>query len=442
VHVLIIGGGTGGMCLAHGLKQAGVSVAVYERDRTRSDGLHGYRVGINPTGNRALQQCLPPELFDTYIATCARSPRYFNVLTQKLRFTATVPLRQPTDPVDSERSVSRMTLRQVLFTEMDDVVEFDKVFTHYQQHDDGTVEAFFADGSSATGDVLVAADGANSAVRQQYLPHATVKPAGIIAIGGKVPITAETKPLLPHNCFQGLSLVFAPKGRFCIWHVMEFKWDTTGQVKGGIGGNDAELIEKWPGLLFDNTRDYINWGFWAATDKYPPGVMDLRGEDLIRLVLDMTPGWHPNMRRLFGLADPGSCFPITIRTSVPVQPWQPSSITLLGDAIHTMTPGQGVGANTALRDAALLCRQLVAAQQGAKPLLAAIGDYQAEMVPYGFARVADSLAQNGSSGDDPLHKPVLGRVMLAATRTYFRAVARIPAVRRKFLNSLYTYRSS
>jgi 2-polyprenyl-6-methoxyphenol hydroxylase-like FAD-dependent oxidoreductase len=101
-----------------------------------------------------------------------------------------------------------------------------------------------------------------------------------------------------------------------------------------------------------------------------------------------------------------------------------------------------VGANTALRDAALLCRQLIAAEQGATPLLAAIGDYEAEMVPYGFARVADSLAQNGSSGTDPLHKPVIGRVVLAATRTYFRAVDRIPTVRRNFLNSLYTYRSS
>lgn len=206
MHVLIIGGGTGGMCLAHGLKQASVSVAVYERDRTRSDGLHRYRIGINPTGNRALPQCLPPTLFATFIATCARSPRYFNVLTEKLRFTATVPLREPTDPVDSERSVSRMTLRQVLFTGMDDVVAFDKVFTHYWQHDDGTVEATFALGSSASGDVLVAVDGANSAVRRQYLPHATVKPAGIIAVGGKVPITDATKPLLPHHCFQGRSL--------------------------------------------------------------------------------------------------------------------------------------------------------------------------------------------------------------------------------------------
>jgi 2-polyprenyl-6-methoxyphenol hydroxylase-like FAD-dependent oxidoreductase len=442
MRVLIVGAGTGGMCLAHGLKRADVTVAVYERERTRSDGLHGYRVGINPTGNRAMQQCLPPQLFATFIATCARSPRYFNVLTEKLDLTATVPLREPSDPADSERSVSRMTLRQVLFTGMDDVVQFDKVFTHYQQHDDGAVTAFFADGSSATGDLLVGADGANSAVRQQYLPHAQVTDTGIIAIGGKVPITAETKPLLPDTCFDGLSLVFAPKGRFGIWHVMEFNWDRHGQVKSGIGGDDAALIQQWPGLLFDNTRDYINWGFWTSADRYPAGVMDRRGDDLIRLVLDMTPDWHPNMRRLFTLSDSGSCFPINIRTSVPIEPWRPSSVTLLGDAIHTMTPGQGVGANTALRDAALLCRQLMAAQEGAKPLLAAIGDYEAEMVPYGFARVADSLAQNGSNSNDPLYKPVLGRVMLAVSRAYFRAVDRIPTVQRKFINSLYTYRST
>lgn len=73
-HVLIIGGGTGGMALAHGLKRAGISFAVYEREQTRSAGLHGYRVGINPDGSRALKYLLPPELFDTFRATCARAP--------------------------------------------------------------------------------------------------------------------------------------------------------------------------------------------------------------------------------------------------------------------------------------------------------------------------------------------------------------------------------
>ncbi len=36
-HVMIIGGGLGGLCLAQGLKKAGISVAIYERDRTRNE---------------------------------------------------------------------------------------------------------------------------------------------------------------------------------------------------------------------------------------------------------------------------------------------------------------------------------------------------------------------------------------------------------------------
>jgi 2-polyprenyl-6-methoxyphenol hydroxylase-like FAD-dependent oxidoreductase len=168
--------------------------------------------------------------------------------------------------------------------------------------------------------------------------------------------------------------------------------------------------------------------------------MDLRGLDIVQLALEMTPHWHPNMRRLFELSDPGSAFSIKIRTSDPLEPWDSSNVTLLGDAIHTMTPGQGVGANTALRDAALLSRHLTAASEGFVSPLEAIADYEAEMVPYGFARVADSLAQNGTSSSHPLYKPVIGRVLLALNRTYFRAVDRIPMIRRKFIADLYTYR--
>jgi|SRR5579859_3027921 len=51
---------------------------------------------------------------------------------------------------------------------------------------------------------------------------------------------------------------------------------------------------------------------------------------------------------------------INVRTSVPVSPWESSNVTLLGDSIHTMTPGRGAGANTALRDAALPLNKLKA----------------------------------------------------------------------------------
>ena len=75
-HVIIIGAGTGGLCLAHGLlKQNLATVTVYERDRTRMDGLQGYRVGISPGGSAVLNYCLPQELYQTFVATCARTPR-------------------------------------------------------------------------------------------------------------------------------------------------------------------------------------------------------------------------------------------------------------------------------------------------------------------------------------------------------------------------------
>lgn len=279
---MIVGAGTGGLCLAHGLKRAGVSVAVYERDRTRMDGLHGYRVGISPGGSQALQECLPPELFDLFVATCARAPRYFNMLTEQLSELLSLDIGDGGDPVNSEKSVSRMTLRQVLLTGLEDVVSFDKKFVRYEHRDHGKVTAHFEDGTSATGDVLVGADGAGSRLRKQLLPHAKHEETGIVAIGGKLPLTAESRALISDKSFQGISLITAPKGFGAIIHVMEFKWDHAG-VKGGVGGNDADLISRWPGMLYDNTQDYISWGFWAARQKFPLDPSTLAGDDLVLL---------------------------------------------------------------------------------------------------------------------------------------------------------------
>jgi 2-polyprenyl-6-methoxyphenol hydroxylase-like FAD-dependent oxidoreductase len=438
-HVIIIGAGTGGLCLAHGLKRAGISVAVYERDRTRKDGLQGYRVGISPGGSQALRECLPPELFRTFVATCARPPRYFNMMTEQLSEVLCLPVHTGDDPVDSEKSVSRMTLRQVLLTGLEGVVHFDRKFARYETQPGGKVTAFFEDGSSATGDLLVAADGAGSRVRKQYLPQATLKETGIVSIGAKVPLTAETKRLLPSKAFLGLTLIGAPKGYGAILHVMEFPWDRDG-VKAGIGGNDADLISQWPGLLYDNTTDYIMWGFWAARRKYAVDPAHASREDLIRLALDMTAGWHPDLRKLIGLSDLSTIFAINIRTSVPIPRWPTTNVTLLGDAIHTMTPGRGVGANTALRDAALLCRNLTAARDGRMPLLQAVGEYEAEMIRYGFEAVLDSLKQ--MDGDGLVHRPVVGRVALAAMRTAMRIVNVVPPLKRRMARSLVLRRGT
>ncbi|MFG1819666.1 FAD-dependent oxidoreductase [Kribbella sp. NPDC049174] len=439
MKVLVIGGGTGGLALAHGLKRAGVGVTVFERDALRTDGLHGYRVGIDPDGSRALHALLPTELYDTFVATKARDPKYFNMLTEDLKEVLSLDLPPATDPVESEKSISRMTLRQVLLTGLEDVVEFGKEFTRFEQEGD-RVTAYFADGTHATGDLLVAADGAHSRVRRQYLPQAKTEETGIIAIAGKLPIIEESAKLVPPKVFEGITMVNAPRGLACILHVMEFQWDRDGKVKSGIGGNTEELIRRWPGLQFDNTRDYINWGLSATADKFPANVMELRGHELIDAALRLTPGWHPNLRRLFELTDPGTCFPVNIWTSVPLEPWQTTNVTLLGDAIHTMTPGRGVGANTALRDAVNLCRALIEVRDGTKQLLTAVGDYEMRMIEYGFDAVNKSRAQ--MTADDPVHKPVIGRVALAGMRTAMRAVNHLPPVKRRMRDSMLAYRGA
>lgn len=439
MKVLVIGGGTGGLALAHGLKRAGIEVTVFERDALRTDGLHGYRVGIDPDGSRALNALLPKELYDTFVATKARDPKYFNMLTEDLKEVLSMEIPQSTDPVESEKSISRMTLRQILLTGLEDVVEFGKVFTRFEQYDDH-VTAYFADGTEATGDLLVAADGSGSRVRRQYLPQAKTEETGIVAIAGKLPITDESAKLVSPKVFEGISMINAPRGLFCILHVMEFQWDRDGRVKNGIGGNTEELIRRWPGLQFDNTRDYINWGLSATRDKLPANIMDLRGEELVRTALDLTPDWHPNLRRLFELTDPGTCFPVNIWTSVPLEPWQSTNVTLIGDAIHTMTPGRGVGANTALRDAVNLCRELIEVRDGRKDLVDGVRAYEAKMIEYGFDAVIKSRAQ--MSADDPIHKPVVGRMVLAGMRTAMRAVNHLPPVKRRMRDKMMAYRGA
>lgn len=117
----------------------------------------------------------------------------------------------------------------------------------------------FEDGTSVVADLLVGADGSNSRVRAQLLPQAQLLDTGLVGVTGKVALTDEVKNLLTPELWNGIALIFAARGYSLVSHAMEFKWNQNGP-KQGIGRTEAELIEKWPGLLFDNTKRLLHVG--------------------------------------------------------------------------------------------------------------------------------------------------------------------------------------
>src|ERR1700744_3810482 len=163
LDVVIIGAGTGGLCLAQGPHPAGIPVRVFEKDRTPTDRLQGYRLHISETGNRALQACLPPDSFRHFVGSSAKSNSAVSFFDHRLNRLLIIDIPPASrDSAESERPVILIALRTILLKGLDDVVTFDKNFKSYAISADGRVTAHFQDGSTATGDILVGADGANS----------------------------------------------------------------------------------------------------------------------------------------------------------------------------------------------------------------------------------------------------------------------------------------
>lgn len=424
LRVLIVGGGIGGLCLAQGLKQAGVSAAVYERDPSSGSRAQGYRIRVNPMGSRALASCLPPALYDAFVATCGKTPTAYSFVTEQLKQVLFVRERQTgaaPDPIESHKSAHRQIVRRVLLHGLDDVVHFDRTLERYEVAPGGQVTAFFTDGSQATGDVLVGADGVHSRVRAQLLPEAQHLDTGIRSVGSVIPLTDEVRALLPRTLADGPANVLAPGGcgMFIAYHQFQ------------PFARNVELPSDIAEVAVGNERDYLLWAFSACKATFP-GVDDLDqcdGHALQDRTLALMANWSPRLQEIARRSDPAHVTLLRIRTSVPVPPWQTTQVTLLGDAIHSMTPARGVGGNTALRDAALLCERLVAVQRGEQSLLPAIQEYEMAMRDYGFAAVNSSLrAQEQAVADNPAG--------LRFTKAMFRSLNLLPPLKRHVFRNI------
>jgi salicylate hydroxylase len=371
-HVLIAGGGIGGLCLAHGLQKAGISCAVYEAHPDL--GRAGYRLHMNALGGRALQECLPENLFELYLQTSRRTPRremFVRIDRFGREFGARPHIGPPNDPVRPHTAVNRRTLLQILSVGLEDVVEFGRPVSGFQADDDG-VRLLFQDGSSVTGDVLVAADGINSPIRRQLLPQVQVVDPGMRGMWSTAPLTEDLAAALPDQVFDGFTVIDNLDGTIFAVGV----YDPRRPIAEAV----AELA---PGAVVDPVAPYVmvthGNGLAAPNRVDLPDFSDRSRDELHALMRREIAGAHPGLVELVDRIDPATLAPLAVRYLEPADPWPTSRVTLLGDAIHAMPPSFGAGANSALRDAAELARSLVEVAGGGRGLVEALAAYEADM---------------------------------------------------------------
>ena len=401
LRVLIAGAGLGGLTLAHGLRQAGLEVQVFEHQAPRPsiDLTTSYRIHVDPTGSRALHSCLPADLWHVFAEHAAAPPRGIAFATERLHTLGFIPDVDPsTDPIAHSHPISRAGLRQLLLRGLEDSVLFDKRLVRYEQESDGHVRAYFGDGSSASGDVLVGADGSGSAVRKQLLPGARVVDTGVAGIAGKLYLTEQTRERLPGNLLSQMTMVLPPK-RMAMF---------LAPFRRRAEADDAEALD---------LPEHLFWVQLGRADELAlrHGAPHQTTAQLRQQALARAESWHPLLRWIIDQSDPNSLIGVPLHTSLRVPAWATINVTLLGDAIHTMTPLQGLGGNTALRDAAVLRYHLVEVDRGRSGLLSAIRAYESAMLEYGFDAVQRSLQVSNAVTSTSLVGRMAFRVVLRAT---------------------------
>lgn len=276
----------------------------------------------------------------------------------------------PDDAPLERPEVDRADLRDLLLDSLpEDVVRWGHAFT---SADNGLLR--FADGGSATYDLLVGADGANSRVRA-LLTDARPTHIGQNVVELGIPDIDHTHPDLAAMIGRG--------NYWVLGNGLSLAAQRNGDGRVRIG------------LSFYHTDED-----WFATSGIP---FDDPAAARARLI-DLLAGWDPRFTALIAACD-DTIVPRPI-TTLPAGLTWPSrpDVTLLGDAAHLMPP-VGEGANMALLDGALLGLAL-AAHPNDFPT--AIEEYEREM----FERTS-AAARMSTRIQEILMSPDAARRMLA-----------------------------
>lgn len=311
LRAAVVGGGIGGIATAVAMRQAGIDVQVYEQAQQLTE--VGAGVSLAPNGLRMLERLGVGEGIKRLGA---------RHLSTQLRLSDGQPARhEPHQFAQAGRNVGihRADLLALLAARLPPgTVRTGHRCTSFEQDADSATVGF-ANGATATADVVIGADGIHSALQGFVVEPAEPVFSGVVAYRGLVPRPDEY-----------------PAGTMRMWvgesrHFLVFPV-RAGQLLNYVGfvPSDRSVRESWSA----------------------PG-------DPAALAAHFA-GWDPVIGKVIAaISGPGgSGFQWGMYDRAPLPRWSRGRLTLLGDAAHPMLPHLGQGVNQALEDAVTLATLL------------------------------------------------------------------------------------
>jgi 2-polyprenyl-6-methoxyphenol hydroxylase-like FAD-dependent oxidoreductase len=325
MKVIVCGGGIGGLSLALSLHAAGIEVEVFEAAPEVAE--LGVGINVLPHAVRELTELgLADEVAAAGLAT--RETVMCNAQGQRI-------WSEPAGLAEGYRwpqySINRGRLLGILYRASLERLGAEAIHTghrgveHSQDPESATLH--FADGTSASGDVLVAADGLGSMIRAQLYPD-----EGPPVWNG---ITMFRAVALAEPPLTGASMVLIGdrRRRAVIYPISERDADGRAQVNLVL---DAHISER-------REMARADWHHEVDRDEVHERYRDMRFDwvDVGALIEAAEHWWQ------YAMVD---------RDALPR--WSFDRVTLMGDAAHPMYPVGSNGASQAIVDARTLAHAL------------------------------------------------------------------------------------
>lgn len=319
LNIAIVGGGVGGLAAAIALLRHGHHVTVYEQ--AGQFARVGADINLTPNAVRALDGLGAA----VGAAVRARGARPTFRISRDWDTGAETSRLGMSDVAEQQYGAPQITIHRadVLGALTDalpaEQVTFGKRMTTLRETDQG-VELQFADGASASFDVVIGADGIHSRVRAALFGEESPRFTGVVSFRSVVP-TERVSDVPEIEAFT--------------------KW---------WGPNPQSQIVTFPLNQGRDTFVFATTGqdSWTEESWTSPGdVQELRS---------FYRDFHPDARKLLDACDE------TLKSALyerePLAQWSQGHVTLLGDACHPMLPFMAQGACQAIEDAVVLARCL------------------------------------------------------------------------------------